>query len=116
MWSQDSSVSALQWLMGTVENGDRLARHSHSMLPALPHKTDHSNPNDRANHLIELVKILAEVLPILPRFHSQIRQPEAPWKRSHKCIKMEAQARHTRNSCRQRDKRPDHRKHTTDQD
>lgn len=63
-----------------------LLRDAEAVSPVRPDEPDNSNQNDRPNHLIEFMEVLAQVIPVLPSFHPKVSQSQTPRERPHERV------------------------------
>src|SRR5689334_613424 len=85
-----------------------LAGHSHSMFPVRPEEPDNGKQEERSDQGVELVEILAQIIPVLARLHSQIGKPQTPGDRSDERVDVKAQPRHAGDPGRQRNEGSNH--------
>src|SRR5215472_7149750 len=78
------------------------------VLPMAPDKPDDSENDDRSNHGVEFVEVLAQFAPVLTQLHPEPRQTEAPRPGTEEGVDVEAPSGHAGDTCGQRDEGADY--------
>src|ERR1019366_2897682 len=107
---------ATAWRSGSAPSDGRIGRRLALRPPPANEGIDHPDHDQRHDEVVDVLEVLAHVLPFVADGLAGQRQAQDPGRATRDREKGEAPERHPRDAGGQRYERPDDRKHTTEED